>query len=163
MLPRVQPCSWGDPMKALSAILTFIAILWSSAGVSAQDRARTNILVILADDTGFSDIGVQGCKDIPTPNIDSIGKNGIRCTNGYVSCPYCSPTRAGLMTGRYQERFGHEFNEGAGNREIFGLPVAEKTFADRMKALGYDTCAVGKWHLGFGTQFRPMKRGFDEF
>src|SRR5262245_62761327 len=74
--------------------------------------AKPNILIIVGDDMGYGDIGVHGCKDIPTPHIDSLAKNGVRCTNGYVSGPYCSPTRAGLMTGRYQTRFGHEFNPG---------------------------------------------------
>ena len=74
--------------------------------------AKPNILVIVGDDMGYADIGVHGCKDIPTPHIDSLAKNGVRCTSGYVSGPYCSPTRAGLMTGRYQQRFGHEFNPG---------------------------------------------------
>jgi arylsulfatase A-like enzyme len=126
-------------------------------------KSKPNVIVILADDLGYSDLGCQGGKDVPTPHIDSLAKNGMRCTQGYVSCPYCSPTRAGLLTGRYQTRFGHEFNEGGGNREKFGLPLSETTIAQRMKALGYSTAAVGKWHLGFMPQFRPMKRGFDEF
>src|SRR5262245_38078716 len=71
---------------------------------------RPNIVVLLADDLGYSDIGVHGSKEIATPHIDAIARSGIRCTSGYVSGPYCSPTRAGLMTGRYQQRFGHEFN-----------------------------------------------------
>jgi arylsulfatase A-like enzyme len=124
--------------------------------------AKPNVIVFLADDTGYTDPGFQGGKDIPTPNIDSLAKNGVRCTNGYVSCPYCSPTRAGLMTGRYQERYGHEFNEGVG-RLTFGLPLTETTFAQRMKELGYATAVVGKWHLGNTPEFRPMKRGFDEY
>ena len=78
--------------------------------------AKPNILVIVGDDMGYADIGVHGCKDIPTPHIDSLAKNGVRCTSGYVSGPYCSPTRAGLMTGRYQQRFGHEFNPGPDRR-----------------------------------------------
>ena len=131
------------------------------APVSAQER-KPNIIVILADDTGYADLGCHGGKDVPTPNIDSIAKNGVRCTNGYVSCPYCSPTRAGLLTGRYQQRFGHEFNEGQG-KMTFGLPLTETTFAQRMKDLGYVTAAVGKWHLGNQPEYRPMKRGFDEF
>lgn len=123
-------------------------------------NSKPNILIFLADDLGYGELGCQGNPEIPTPNIDSIAKNGIRFTQGYVSGPYCSPTRAGLMTGRYQTRFGHEFN-GAGAK--FGLPTSEKTIADRLKALGYATCAIGKWHLGAETQFRPTKRGFDEF
>ncbi len=138
------------------------AALLIAAPVQAAD-GKANVIVFLADDTGYVDIGVQGCKDIPTPNIDSIAKNGVRCTNGYVSCPYCSPTRAGLLTGRYQTRFGHEFNEGRVSRELFGLPLTEKTIADRLKPLGYLTWAVGKWHLGYNDERRPMKRGFDEF
>ena len=74
----------------------------------------------------IADLGVQGGKDIPTPNIDSIAKNGVRCTQGYVSCPYCSPTRAGLKTGRYQTRFGHEFNEPAGRRARQLRPAAQR-------------------------------------
>jgi arylsulfatase A-like enzyme len=125
----------------------------------AADR-KPNFIIFLSDDEGYGELGCQGNKEIPTPHIDSIAKNGIRFTQGYVSGPYCSPTRAGLMTGRYQTRFGHEFN-GAGPK--FGLPLTEKTIADRLKALGYATCAVGKWHLGDQPDNRPMKRGFDEF
>ena len=80
------------------------------ASTAAETAKRPNIVILLADDLGYADVGFQGCKDIPTPNIDTLAKNGVRCTNGYVSGPYCSPTRAGLMTGRYQTRFGHEFN-----------------------------------------------------
>ncbi len=105
------------------------------------------VIVILCDDTGYADLGVQGGTLTPTPNIDSIAAGGVRCTNGYVSCPYCSPTRAGLMTGRYQQRFGHEYNEGQG-RLPFGLPLGETTFAQRMKDLGYATAAVGKMAPG---------------
>ncbi|HEX2488711.1 MAG TPA: sulfatase-like hydrolase/transferase [Blastocatellia bacterium] len=128
-------------------------------------QAKPNILLIVADDLGYADIGVNGCQDVPTPHIDSIAKNGVRFTNGYVSGPYCSPTRAGLMTGRYQQRFGHEFNPGpAANADPeFGLPLTETTMPDRLKSLGYATGMVGKWHLGFESKFHPMKRGFDEY
>ncbi len=126
---------------------------------------QPNILLIVADDLGYAEIGVQGCKDIPTPNIDSIARNGVRFTSGYVSCPVCSPTRAGLMTGRYQQRFGHEFNPGPAREasDSFGLPLSEETLADRMKRLGYRTGLVGKWHLGYKPEYLPTKRGFDEF
>ncbi|HET6456278.1 MAG TPA: sulfatase-like hydrolase/transferase [Armatimonadota bacterium] len=126
---------------------------------------KPNVVYIVADDQGYGELSCQGCKDIPTPNIDSIAKNGIRFTNGYVSCPVCSPTRAGLMTGRYQQRFGHEFNPGPAElaEPNFGLPLSQKTMADYMKAQGYATGAVGKWHLGYKPEFYPQKRGFDEF
>ncbi len=121
---------------------------------------RPNILFIVGDDMGYADVGFHGCKDIPTPNLDALAASGVRFTNGYVSGPYCSPTRAGLLTGRYQTRFGHEFNPGGGDT---GLPLAERTIADRLKAAGYVTGLVGKWHLGAQPQFHPQKRGFDEF
>src|SRR2546423_5202294 len=145
------------------AILTtawWLAVLGGVLFGNSQLRAKPNILIIVGDDMGYGDIGVHGCKDIPTPHIDSIAKNGIRCTNGYVSGPYCSPTRAGLMTGRYQTRFGHEFNAGAAGS---GLPLSETTIADRLKAAGYKTGLVGKWHLGNEPKFHPQKRGFDEY
>jgi arylsulfatase A-like enzyme len=129
--------------------------------VLAAAERKPNILFIVGDDMGYADVGVHGCKDIPTPNIDAIAKAGVRCTNGYVSCPYCSPTRAGLLTGRYQTRFGHEFNPGGKGRDI-GLPLTETTVADRLKAAGYATGLVGKWHLGEDER-HPQKRGFDEF
>lgn len=130
---------------------------------SAEPRSP-NIIIFLSDDVGYGEFGFQGNREIPTPHIDSLARNGVRFTQGYVSGPYCSPTRAGLLTGRYQTRFGHEFNGGGpagGGR--FGLPLEEKTIADRFKALGYATAAIGKWHLGGPPDFLPMKRGFDEF
>ena len=132
--------------------------------VTAAPR-KPNIIVIVADDLGWADLGIQGCKDIPTPNIDSLAKNGARFTNGYVSCPVCSPTRAGLMTGRYQQRFGHELNPGpaAEASPEFGLPLDQTTLANRLKTRGYATGMVGKWHLGYRPEYHPMRRGFDEF
>lgn len=129
-------------------------------GLAANAPARRpNIVVIIADDLGYADVGVQGGKDVPTPNLDSIAKNGTRFTSGYVSCTVCSPTRAGLLTGRYQQRFGHEFLPGATN----GLPLTEITLADRLSQSGYRTGLVGKWHLGRLEQFNPVHRGFQEF
>jgi arylsulfatase A-like enzyme len=131
----------------------------------SRPNRKPNIIVILADDLGYADLGCQGCKDIPTPKIDSLAKNGVRFTDAYVSCPVCSPTRAGLMTGRYQQRFGHEFNPGPAKTAsaTFGLPKTEKTIADLLGAEGYATGIVGKWHLGYRPGFRPLDRGFDEF
>lgn len=134
------------------------AILATASSLFAAEKP--NIIVIVGDDMGYADVGFQGCKDIPTPNLDSLAKAGTKLTNGYVSGPYCSPTRAGLLTGRYQTRFGHEFNGGAGPE--IGLPLTETTLADRLKAAGYATGWVGKWHLGNADKFHPQKRGFDE-
>jgi arylsulfatase A-like enzyme len=127
--------------------------------------AKPNLVIFYADDLGWGELGCQGNKEIPTPHIDSIAKNGVRFTNGYVSGPYCSPTRAGLMTGRYQQRFGHEFNPGPAEQAVanFGLPLQEVTFPQRMKSAGYATGMFGKWHLGYRPEFHPLKRGFDEF
>src|SRR5215207_8124141 len=150
--------------RRLSAVL--IGLLSAASAGSAAEPRKPNVIVILADDMGYADIGVNGCKDIPTPNIDSIARNGVRCVNGYVSHPYCSPTRAGLLTGRYQQRFGHEFNPGPPTDRTpeVGLPLTEVTMADRLKAAGYRTGLVGKWHLGHADdKFHPLNRGFDEF
>ena len=126
---------------------------------------KPNIILIVADDLGYGELGCQGNKAIPTPNIDSIARNGVRFTQGYVSAPLCSPSRAGLLTGRYQQRFGHEFNPGptTDSSSDFGLPLTETLLPARLKELGYRTGMVGKWHLGFKPEFHPMKRGFDEF
>ncbi|MES2789481.1 MAG: sulfatase [Planctomycetota bacterium] len=131
----------------------------TSIDLNAAEK-KPNVLLILCDDVGWGEFGFQGGKDIPTPHIDSIAANGVKFTQGYVSCPVCSPSRAGLMTGRYQTRFGHESNSGL---KKLGLDVKEKTIADRLKPLGYSTCAVGKWHLGEVPKYHPLKRGFDEF
>ena len=137
----------------------------ATAGLSAQAR-RPNIVIILADDLGHGECGFQGMNgDIPTPNIDSISSNGVRFTQAYVSAPYCFPSRAGLMTGRYQTRFGHEMNVVGvkNNAPGIGLPLSEKTMAGRLKAAGYSTACVGKWHLGGQAEYHPQRRGFDEF
>jgi len=129
-------------------------------------ETKPNIILILADDLGYGELGCQGfTKDIPTPNIDSITRNGVRFTDGHVSCPVCAPTRAGLMTGRYQERFGLELNPGPPQSASpnFGLIKTETTIAERLKPLGYTTGMFGKWHLGYTAGLQPPDRGFDEF
>ena len=127
---------------------------------------RPNLILILADDLGYGDIGCYGSPDVPTPHIDSLARNGVRCTDGYVSAAVCSPSRAALLTGRYQQRFGHEFNSGPVPREAeinFGLPRSEKIFPQYLKASGYATAAFGKWHLGVRPGYHPLERGFDEY
>jgi arylsulfatase A-like enzyme len=153
-------------MKRAISMVAAAGVLFPAATERAAAQVRQpNIVVIVADDMGYSDVGVYGSKDIPTPNIDALAAGGIRFTDAYVTGPYCSPTRAGLMTGRYPQRFGHEFNIGQAipaHRDV-GLPVEETTMADRLKAAGYRSALVGKWHLGSAERFFPTRRGFDEF
>ncbi|QEH34728.1 Arylsulfatase precursor [Aquisphaera giovannonii] len=154
------------PGAAWGAIVGGVLATAVAGVAAAREPGKPNIVIILADDMGFADVGFQGSRDIPTPHVDSLAAGGVRCTNGYVSGPYCSPTRAGLLTGRYQQRFGHEFNPGPQAEEgsaAFGLPLSETTIANRLKAAGYDTGLVGKWHLGNAPEYRPNRRGFDEF
>lgn len=152
-------------MKLFSlTIAAAFAALAAPATRAAEPARKPNVVVIVADDLGYADVGFNGGKEIPTPNLDALAAAGTRFSNGYVSCPVCSPTRAGLVTGRYQQRFGHEFNPGAGGiRQDFGLPLTEKTVADAVKAAGYKTGLVGKWHLGSADGYQPTKRGFDEY
>lgn len=147
-------------MKRRCNILVIASATVLAALPATGAPVRPNILLIVGDDMGYADVGFHGCKDIPTPNLDALAAAGVRCTNGYVTGPYCSPTRAGLLTGRYQQRFGHEFNPGGGGQ---GLPMSETTLANRLKAAGYATGLVGKWHLGAAPEMRPQRRGFDEF
>jgi arylsulfatase A-like enzyme len=148
----------GKWLRLLPAIL--LAFGWTTPGTQAGEKKKPNILVIYADDLGYGELGCYGNKQIPTPNIDKLAAAGVRCTQGYVSAPLCSPSRAGLMTGRYQTRFGHENNAMAPGK---GLPLQEVTLANRLKTIGYATSIVGKWHLGGQVTFLPVKRGFDEY
>ena len=125
-----------------------------------------NVIVIIADDLGYADVSAYGINRIPTPNIDRIGLEGVRFTDGYVSAPVCGPSRAGLQTGRYPGRFGFEFNNGPASRDVnenLGLPVGEVTIAQALKGQGYRTGLVGKWHLGANNDYYPTNRGYDEF
>ncbi|MBL9208806.1 MAG: sulfatase-like hydrolase/transferase [Opitutaceae bacterium] len=135
------------------------------AGAVAADRP--NLILILADDLGYGDVGFHGSTQIPTPNLDRLAASGVRCSQAYVSAPVCAPSRAGLLTGRNQVEFGFDNNLGAPQRgfdpEFAGLPVEERTLADRLRAAGYATGLFGKWHLGERPQFHPRQRGFDEF
>ena len=137
------------------------------AGVPAALRAwgapaapRPNIVIILSDDHGYADVSCyEHPAEIRTPNIDRIARRGVRFVQGYASASVCAPTRAGLMTGRYQQRFG--FYTASDSRA--GLPLTEITIADLLRKAGYATGAFGKWHLGIEPPYHPLKRGFDEF
>ena len=149
----------------MKRILTLVAILALAPSLTAAPKKLPNIILLFADDLGYGELGCQGNPEIPTPHIDSLARNGVRCTQGYVTAAFCSASRAGIMTGRYQTRFGYEFNPiGAKNEDPnAGLPVGEKTIADILVDAGYVTSLVGKWHLGGTAKYNPIRRGFDEF
>lgn len=135
---------------------------------AAPEAARAaatppNVVLIFADDAGYGDFSCYGSAQIATPSIDSIGELGVRCTNGYVTASVCGPSRAGILTGRYQQRFGAEFNIQAEMSETRGLPAAERTIAEGLQSAGYRTIMLGKWHLGYAYDFHPMSHGFDDF
>jgi arylsulfatase A-like enzyme len=141
-----------------------LALLFLLLAPAAAAAGRPpNIVVIVADDLGFADLGVQGSADVATPHIDSIAREGVRFLHGYVCCPVCAPSRAGFLTGRYPQRFGLEFNPPEPRSREFGLPLEEKTLAERLRSHGYATGMVGKWHLGFRPELTPPERGFAEF
>lgn len=147
----------------LSCLFVVVALGWQS--LQTRGAEQPNIVILLADDLGYGELGCHGNPQIPTPHIDSIASDGVRFTNGYVTAPFCSASRAGLMTGRYQTRFGYEFNPtGARNEDPqAGLPPGEKTLADVLAGAGYTTGLIGKWHLGGTAKYHPYRRGFDEF
>lgn len=125
-----------------------------------SNKKQPNILVILIDDAGYADFGFMGSKDLPTPNIDALAKRGVVFTDAHVSATVCSPSRAGLITGKYQQRFGYECNESEG---YTGLDTAQKILPELLKQNGYTTAAFGKWHLGYQPNQHPLKRGFDYY
>ena len=124
-----------------------------------------NIVVLMADDLGYGELGCQGNLEIPTPHIDSIAKNGVRFSDGYVTAPVCSPSRAGLMSGRLQARFGYHTNVMPHTipGSDLGIPASETTLAEHLKTAGYSTGLIGKWHLGSRKDFNPTRHGFDYF
>ncbi|WP_206352388.1 sulfatase-like hydrolase/transferase [Tautonia rosea] len=136
-------------------------------GIPMHARAedRPNVVLIVVDDLGYGELGCQGNSEVPTPHIDSIAAEGIRFTSGYVTASYCSPSRAGLLTGRDQNRFGCDLNPvGALNDQPgVGLPASELTLASHLRSAGYATALIGKWHLGGTSPHHPMRHGFDTF
>lgn len=144
-------------MKATYIIFILISL-------NAICASRPNLIVIMADDLGYNDVGFNGCTEIPTPGIDSIAQNGVKFTNGYTSYSVCGPSRAGFITGRYQQRFGFERNPQWNlTDQNSALPKSEMTIAESLTQVGYHCGIIGKWHLGAEPSLRPNKRGFDEF
>ena len=141
--------------------VVFIIFLIASC---SSDDSPPNIIVIISDDQGYADVGFHGSKEIFTPNIDRIAKNGVVFSQGYVSYAVCSPSRAGLITGRYQNRFGYTRNILLAPKDsLMGLPISEQTLPEVLNNVDYKTKAIGKWHLGAHESLVPEKRGFDEF
>ncbi|SHJ11349.1 Arylsulfatase A [Pseudozobellia thermophila] len=158
-------------MNAIDMKNTLLSLLLLIGCIHCKAQEKPNIVLLFADDAGYADFGFQGSKEMKTPNLDKLAKQSLRFTQAYVTDPTCGPSRAGLMTGRYQQRFGFEENNVPGfmspvsakDGPAMGLPVNETTIADYLKKRGYSTAFYGKWHLGGEDKFHPMKRGFDEF
>jgi arylsulfatase A-like enzyme len=139
----------------------FTAILVSSVAVATAFAAdRPNVIVIMTDDQGTGDLGAAGATDIETPYLDSLARRGVRFSQFYAAAPVCSPSRAGLLTGRHPYRAGMPSNAGA-ERGVAGMPAREITIAEMLKSAGYATACVGKWHLGFSPETMPLSQGFD--
>lgn len=141
--------------------ILIISVLMGAVLISCTDtqNKQPNVIVLLLDDAGYADFGFAGCKDLKTPHIDELANNGMVFTDAHVSASVCGPSRAGLMTGRYQQRFGFECNPSG----HVGISLNETTIADAMQSAGYTTAAFGKWHLGGEEGYQPNDRGFDYF
>lgn len=158
-------------MLLISKLTRFAMLLvWGVALSPGTTRAdQPNILLILADDMGYGDLGCMGSEFLKTEHIDALAATGVLCVQGYVASSVCSPSRAGLLTGRDPRRFGYEgnLNKAASayptRPELLGLPPGEHTLGDHLRSAGYATALIGKWHQGVGESFHPQRRGFDYF
>jgi len=163
--PAARVLLLAPPLVGLAVVAGLAANETEARAAKPAPRAaaeRPNVIVVIADDLGYGDLGSYGSGYIKTPNIDALAKDGVRFTAGYVTHPVCAPSRAALMTGRYQTRFGYEFNPEARD-EAGGMSLDETTMAQVMKSAGYRTGMIGKWHLGQAKGYYPSDRGFDEF
>ncbi len=154
----MKPLFFTVTLLYLSGLLCF-----ARAGEpSRQTASPPNVIFILVDDQGYYDLGCYGATEVRTPRIDAMAATGIRFTDYYAAAPICSPSRAGLLTGRYPRRFGMKaWVQRADSKR--GIPLEELTIAELLKANGYATACIGKWHLGFEPQFLPRRRGFDSY
>ncbi|GGZ87714.1 sulfatase [Algibacter mikhailovii] len=152
----------------LQSLFFIMIVIVAIQGLSAQDKP--NIIFILSDDAGYADFGFQGNNEFKTPHLDALAKSGVKFTQAYVSAAVCGPSRAGILTGKYQQKFGFEENNVPGYMSAsglladeMGLPLNQMTVAYYLRDLGYKTAIFGKWHMGNADRFHPTKRGFDEF
>ena len=166
-LCRESTCNERSRRKAAPTVKSriFLFTFFLFALCSSLFASSPNIVLIMADDLGYGDLGCYGNSNIETPNIDALAANGLRFTDFHSSGPMCSPTRAGTLTGVYQQRFGPNFDGAISGVEDYhtGLPLEAITIAEVLKEKGYATGCFGKWHLGFQPPYFPTKQGFDEF
>ena len=155
MKKYIEPCS----LILFAGMLLFSAC--TDPGIKKD--LKPNFVIIMADDLGYSGIGCFGNEVIETPNLDQMASEGIRFTDFHSNGPVCSPTRAALLTGKYQQRTGIEGVVTAARHRDIGLDLDEITFADALKEQGYVTGMFGKWHVGYPGEFNPVLQGFDEF
>lgn len=143
----------------LPLYLAATAATLSSCQEQKTVNEKPNVLVILLDDAGYNDFGFMGSKDLKTPNIDALANDGVIFTDAHVSASVSGPSRAGILSGRYQQRCGYECNLG----DTLGLGLNEITIADVFRENGYSTACIGKWHQGDAPEYHPNKRGFEHF
>ncbi len=151
------------PLSTATLVLTATTILAGNQSLALQvPSSQPNILIILLDDAGYNDFGFKGSKDIQTPNIDGLARDGVILTDAHTSGTVSGPSRCGLLTGRYQQRGGYECNP-ASTYPAYGMNLNERSIGNVFQDAGYKTICIGKWHQGRHAQFHPNKRGFDEF
>lgn len=145
-------------------IKRFLLCFAASLLACAPYAKSPNLIIILTDDQGYNDVGFNGCTDIPTPHLDRLAADGVMFTDGYVSFPVCGPSRAGLLTGRYQDRFGFTTNPTIDpTNPDAGLPKSEENIAEVLNKADYSSAIIGKWHMGSHISNHPLNRGFDHF
>ena len=145
-------------------LATILAVDPQSAALFAEVASRPSILIIMADDLGYGDLGCYGHPQFKTPHLDQLAAEGARLTNFYAPCPFCAPTRTALLTGRYPFRSGMNGNPAPdGGVNDLGIPSGELLLGEKFQQAGYATACYGKWHLGHRPQFFPTRHGFDEY
>ena len=146
-------------MTRKHAIRILVLLFFALSPSPAPAARQPNVIVLFTDDQGYADLGLHGSKIVKTPNIDSIGRNGIQFTSGHVAAPQCGPSCPGILSGRYPQRFGMEFN--AASAPDFGMPADIPLIGNYMKKAGYVTAALGQWHVGKTKSSLAINRGFD--